>query len=293
MYKKKENILIVGCGNMGKAHINSFINKKKINLFIYDKNKSQIKEYENNKNITILNNLKLLKKYKFCTVSTNSFERFNVFKNLVDQKKIEIFLLEKFMFLKKSNYSYVKKNYDCSKIFNNVWGKFMYKKVLKYNIGAYRNAIVSINEGHLLTNFVHFMNFFSCYQNFIKVVNYNLYPIKIKSHDEFKGNLMIQFTRQSVFFCTKKIKNNFEILFYNKDNKNNFKIVVKNDLIFYFYINSRLVHTVKFPLASFFSYKIFQKNLLVPNFIEILDDNLNILKIFKQSNINKKLLLIR
>ena len=34
---------------MGKAHINSFINKKKINLFIYDKNKSQIKEYENNK----------------------------------------------------------------------------------------------------------------------------------------------------------------------------------------------------------------------------------------------------
>ena len=86
---------------MGKAHINSFINKKKINLFIYDKNKSQIKEYENNKNITILNNLKLLKKYKFCIVSTNSFERFNVFKNLVDQKKIEIFLLEKFMFLKK------------------------------------------------------------------------------------------------------------------------------------------------------------------------------------------------
>ena len=82
----------------------------------------------------------------------------------------------------------------------------MYKKVLKYNIGAYRNAIVSINEGHLLTNFVHFMNFFSCYQNFIKVVNYNLYPIKIKSHDEFKGNLMIQFTRQSVFFCTKKSK---------------------------------------------------------------------------------------
>ena len=70
----------------------------------------------------------------FCIISTNSKERFNVFKNLVLQKKVDIFLLEKIMFLKKSNYLYVKKKCDLKKIYNNVWGKFMYKQVSKYNL---------------------------------------------------------------------------------------------------------------------------------------------------------------
>lgn len=293
MYKKKVNILIIGCGRMGKSHIKSFIDKKNINLFLYDVDTDQLKEYEKFQNIKILKSIKLSFKVNFCIISTNSKERFNVFRNLFIQKKVDIFLLEKFMFLKKSNYLYVKKKCDLKNIYNNVWGKFMYKQVSKYNLMLFKEVKVFINKGHLLTNLIHFMNFFSCYQKFNKVSKFNLKPFKNNYYDEFKGNITLDYTNQKVNIKTKKISNIFEILFYSKDKKKVFKIIVKNDLKFYFYLNSKLLKITKFPLASFFSYKIFKKNSLVPNFREILDDNLKVIEIFNKFTPKKKLNLIR
>lgn len=293
MNKKKVNILIIGCGRMGKSHIKSFISKKNINLYLYDKNKAQLIEYERLKNITILKNIKLNFKVNFCIISTNSDERFSIFKNLVKQKKIDIFLLEKFMFLKKKDYIHTKKKYEIKNIFNNVWGKFMYEQVYKYNLISFNKVKVHINKGHLLTNLIHFMNFFSCYQKFIDVTKFNLKPILYNKHHEFIGSALFEYSKQFITFETKKIPNNFEILFYNDNKKKNFRIIVKNDLRFYFYRNSKLLRTLKFPLASFFSYKIFKKNSLVPSFGEILDDNLRIINIFEKCNSKKKLILIR
>ena len=109
MKNKKINILIIGCGKMGSSHISSFLDKPKVNLYLYDKFKSKLKKYKNYKNINILDNINLKIKFNFCIVSTNSKERFKIFKKLASQKKIEIFLLEKFMFLNKRHYTYVKK----------------------------------------------------------------------------------------------------------------------------------------------------------------------------------------
>ncbi len=101
MQKKKVNILIVGCGKMGSSHIKSFLDKSCCNLLLYDNDKTKLKNYESLKNIEILKNIKLKKRIKLCILSTPSKTRFNLFKKLYRQKKIEIFLLEKFMFLKK------------------------------------------------------------------------------------------------------------------------------------------------------------------------------------------------
>jgi pyrroline-5-carboxylate reductase len=61
--KKKKNILIVGCGKMGSAHIKSFLNKDNINLYLYDKSKIKLDSYKKIKNIQLLNNLRLKTKF--------------------------------------------------------------------------------------------------------------------------------------------------------------------------------------------------------------------------------------
>jgi hypothetical protein len=90
---------------------------------------------------------------------------------------------------------------------------------------------------------------------------------------------------------TKNISDDFEMNFIKK--KKIFKIILKKDSKIYLYLNSKLLKIIKFPLASFFSYKIFKCNTLVPNFTEILDDNLNVLKMVEIFSLKKKLVVIR
>lgn len=289
--KKKNNILIVGCGKMGSAHIKSFLNKDNINLYLYDKSKIKLNSFKKIKNIHLLSSLKLKANFHFCIISTNSKQRFSVFKKLMLQKKIEIFLLEKFMFLVKKHHINVKNYFDVKKIYNNVWGKYLYKEASIFNLKSYHRVRIFIEEGHLLTNLIHFMNFFSYYQKYLKIFNSNLKLIKFKKQDELKGNLILQYSKQKVIYQTKKINNIFEMHFNTNNQKKSLKIILKKNLNLFFYENSKLLKIAKFPLASFFSYKIFKKNSLVPSFNEILDDNLNIIDLIK--TLSKKKIIIR
>lgn len=184
----KKNILIVGCGKMGLSHIKSFINKDDISLYLYDKSKIKLENYKKIKNIQILQNLKLKTRFHFCIISTNCKQRFSLYKKLALQKKIKIFLLEKFMFLFKRNYIFVNNHFDVKKIYNNVWGKYLYKEVFKFNIKSYHRVKIFIEEGHLLSNLIHFMNFFSCYQKYSSILKSDLKLIKYKNQDELEGN---------------------------------------------------------------------------------------------------------
>ena len=132
-----------------------------------------------------------------------------------------------------------------------------------------------------MTNLIHFINFFSYYQKYIKVNKFNLNPTKFKKVDEFYGNLNIQYDKQKIIFETRNIKNLFEMYFNKTNKKGVFRIILKKDYKLCFYLNLKLVKVIKFPLASSFSYKIFKRNSHVPNFSEILDDNLNILNMAK------------
>lgn len=293
MQKKKVNILIVGCGKMGSSHIKSFLDKSCCNLLLYDNDKTKLKNYESLKNIEILKNIKLKKRIKLCILSTPSKTRFNLFKKLYRQKKIEIFLLEKFMFLKKKNYDYVKQNYKINKIFNNVWGKYLFKLSQNYNLKFYDKVEIKIQKGHMLTNLIHFMNFFSYYQKFIKLNKFELQPFNKAQYDEYSGKIYLEYSLQKVKIQTSKIKNIFEISFSKSRNKKKFKIILKKNLKLYFFLNKNVSNVLEFPLASFFSYKFFIKNNLVPNFREILNDNLNVISITKGFNNKKKIINIR
>lgn len=293
MQKKKVNILIVGCGKMGSSHIKSFLDKSCCNLLLYDNDKTKLKNYESLKNIEILKNIKLKKRIKLCILSTPSKTRFNLFKKLYRQKKIEIFLLEKFMFLKKKNYDYVKQNYKINKIFNNVWGKYLFKLSQNYNLKFYDKVEIKIQKGHMLTNLIHFMNFFSYYQKFIKLNKFELQPFNKAQYDEYSGKIYLEYSLQKVKIQTSKIKNIFEISFSKSRNKKKFKIILKKNLKLYFFLNNNVSNVLEFPLASFFSYKFFIKNNLVPNFREILNDNLNVISITKGFNNKKKIINIR
>lgn len=293
MQKKKVNILIVGCGKMGSSHIKSFLDKSCCNLLLYDNDNTKLKNYESLKNIEILKNIKLKKRIKLCILSTPSKTRFNLFKKLYRQKKIEIFLLEKFMFLKKKNYDYVKQNYKINKIFNNVWGKYLFKLSQNYNLKFYDKVEIKIQKGHMLTNLIHFMNFFSYYQKFIKLNKFELQPFNKAQYDEYSGKIYLEYSLQKVKIQTSKIKNIFEISFSKSRNKKKFKIILKKNLKLYFFLNNNVSNVLEFPLASFFSYKFFIKNNLVPNFREILNDNLNVISITKGFNNKKKIINIR
>ena len=132
---------------------------------------------------------------------------------------------------------------------------------------------------------------FSHYQKFEQVNKFKLKLISHKGYDEYIGKLLLKYSKQNISFETKKIKNNFEMLFHNNRENDKFRIIVKNDFNFYFYYNSNLITVTKFPLASFFSHKIYKRNSLVPSFSEILKDNLNLINIFEK--FTKKKILIR
>ena len=127
----KKNILIIGCGKMGLSHLKSFVNKPNLNIYIFDKNKTNF-DFISNNNIYVLKNLRSLPKINFCIISTDSKPRFKILKQILEQKKIKIFLIEKFIFQKVSQYEFLSKNYYTKNIYVNVWGKFIYFKIKKW-----------------------------------------------------------------------------------------------------------------------------------------------------------------
>ena len=108
----KNDILIIGFGNIGQRHFQSFYNlNKKFNIFIIDKKikktSALIKNqyYKNRKvKVKVFDNLGKLKKKKFflSIVATNSDVRFFIFKKLVNQFRSKHIILEKVLF-KNSN----------------------------------------------------------------------------------------------------------------------------------------------------------------------------------------------
>ena len=106
-------VLIIGLGNIGKSHLKSFfLSKYKYEIYLYDKNKIDLKFFtykKNNINIKILE--KFPKSYNFdlVIVSTNSLERFLIIKKILNGNKVKFFIIEKFLFTKINQYKYIQK----------------------------------------------------------------------------------------------------------------------------------------------------------------------------------------
>ena len=122
------SVLIIGLGNIGKAHLYSIINKKNIkNIDIVEK-KDVSFLFISKKVKNILFKDSLNKRYDLIIVATSSYERFAIINKLVQKKNYKYILCEKFIFTKKEHY---KKSFINKNIYINSWGKTLFNLTKK------------------------------------------------------------------------------------------------------------------------------------------------------------------
>ena len=161
------NIIIIGLGSMGHAHLKALIDVniiKEIHIYDIDKNKLINLKKKYKKKIKILYSLKEKNNYQLAIISTNSLDRLKVLRDLINFSKVKNILLEKFPFAKLSDlrlfenkiYLKSKNNIDV-----NTWGKYIANRLkLKHKP---TNIIVKTNSKNFLSNFIHFADIFLFY----------------------------------------------------------------------------------------------------------------------------------
>ena len=156
------NILIVGLGNMGLAHLKSFLVKKKFyNLFLLDSDRRIIKKLQNSfstdKKILIYKNYPKGFKFHLAIISTKSKDRLKAITKIIKYNEINYLLLEKFLFNKISDYKKFEKlnKYKANKTFVNIWSKQFLKLIKLKKSQKVFFIKVELPEYKLLTNLIH------------------------------------------------------------------------------------------------------------------------------------------
>ena len=99
------NIVIIGLGNMGLAHLSSFAKEQKRKKFyLVEKNinlHNKIITFLKKKNFSNINFLKEIPKnlnINFCIIATKSDQRLEIIKKLTNHNTVKKLFLEKFLF---------------------------------------------------------------------------------------------------------------------------------------------------------------------------------------------------
>ncbi len=245
----KNNILIIGFGNIGQRHFQSFYNlNKKFNIFIIDKKikktLSLIKsQYNNNKkiNVKVFDNLNKLKKKSFflSIIATNSDVRYFIFKKLINQCKSKHIILEKVLFKNLNEFN------RCIKFIENyskkIWVNLPRRE---YQIMQYINSRLDIKKKiciefsgfrwGIASNMIHFLDLFKWMAKANKITFQNkledkVYKAKRKGFYEIRGKVL--FKDQS--------NNKLKIIDDNNFKKNKFEIRNKNNV---YLINDNILH---------------------------------------------------
>ena len=131
--KKYLEIIIIGCGSMGEAHLKSVLTIKKGTRVTILEKKNRLKylkkKYKYNQ-IAFINKLPTNLKFDYAIIATNSNERYEIVKNFLRKNSVKYLLLEKFVFLQKDHYSKAKLYFKKKsiKVFVNVWAN-LFKKI--------------------------------------------------------------------------------------------------------------------------------------------------------------------
>lgn len=254
----KSNILIVGLGNIGKRHLESFINLNR-NLVIYcvDIKFSEKKIKINNKDILYTNSLKDFKRvFDVCVISTNSEERFSILKKVVKKNLCKKIILEKVTFSNLAQYKEAQKlSNSKTKIYINCPRRsWLSYRNLKKNIRNENLKLIEI-QGYnwgILSNMIHFLDLFSYLSNVKKIEL--IYDDCNKIFSSSKRNGYYEVFGSFIFknsFMTLLIVNDNK--FFNKNsvirietNKNIYEINEKLEEIKKKNINSRSIKISKF-----------------------------------------------
>ena len=285
------NILIIGLGNIGFAHLKSFfLSKQKYTIDLYDKKKIKFDNFSriiaNKKNIKILKKLPKNKDYKLVIIATSSLERFNLLKKIIKENKVRHLILEKMIFAKYRHYkksiSFTKNHQN--KIFVNVWGSLIIY-LLKIKIKDKRLPIkfhAIIKEGRLMTNLIHYIDMF-CYIT-KKNLNFDINIEKIflskrKPYKEASGKLFGYNKFGSILIESNPNIQTDKILIEVGDDIH--KIFINKNKSAIYYKNSKFLKKIPFPFAYSYTFKIFE-NFMKKNHKEIINNFSFIHKISEQ-----------
>lgn len=259
-----KKILIVGLGPMGLAHLKSFENKtSKYQIYISDLNISKI----------VIKNFKLFRKFKnlirsknlpknlsldLVIVSTNSKERYEVIREILDHNRVKNILLEKFIFPSIKNFilfeKLVKKR-KIENIFVNTWGDFVIRKLKIKNLLKNKDNLkltINFKKGDMLTNLIHYFDMIYCIikENKFYLVNKDIDIIRSKriGYCEIDGNLTIKIGK-NIIFLNSKSKKKFTTM---KIEGNNLDYFIEIDNLGYcnLYKKKKIIKKTPFPFAS-------------------------------------------
>jgi hypothetical protein len=298
----EKKILLVGIGAMGTSHLKSFNNKKKYKIYVYDKYlkkshiKKKIKNLELNINYKICENFPKKKIFFAAIFANHSIDRFKTVKSFIQHNKIRLLVLEKFVFLKKIQFDRIKKIFNIKNIIVNTWGGIILK-LTKLNFLKFNNfkIVITVPEGALLTNLIHYYYFFSLLTKNKIEIQKNIYQIiksKRKNFHELTGSIFLKSLNKSMQIKTSKnLKNIHKCKIYYRNKKITLSIGSKG-------IYKKSIRLSSFPTASLITHKNIlhynnknkNKILLMPTLDKLIDVSINILNQF--SLINKKKILI-
>ena len=236
------NILIIGFGNIGKAHLAGILKlKKKIKVYVLDKKiiNNKFSDSRVNKIHQIPFNLDL----DLVIVSTDVKVRLAIIKKIIKNKNnIKYLLLEKYLFKNIDEFVEFEKKY-LNKIQNdclvNCWGDILLKSMNVKNKKKVNKITVKIGSSSYLTSLIHFLQIL---ENFRKInknskVKLNIRKIinsKRRGYKELEGKIEINKNNFSFIYETAKQNVAFELSLYFKKNiftenlLKNFKIKILN-----------------------------------------------------------------
>lgn len=239
----KNNILIIGFGNIGQRHFQSFYNlNKNFNIFIIEKKFKKTlkiikKNYNYNKkiNVNVNNDLKKLKiKSFFLTIiATNANVRYLILKNLLSECKSRHIILEKVVF---KNYVEFKKSLQFTEnLSQKIWVNLPRRehKIMQYiksRLSLKKKIEIEFKgfKWGMASNMIHFLDLFKWLTkpsgiNFNKNLDNRIYKSKRHGFYEIRGEILFKDKKNNILkiIDNKKFpKNKFEI----RNNKNTFII---------------------------------------------------------------------
>ena len=292
------NILIIGFGNIGKAHLSGVLKfKKKLKVFVLDKKK--IKDKINDNRVKKLNEIPSNLNLDLVIISTDVFNRLEIIKKIIkNENKIKYLLLEKYLFKNKSEFKEFEKNYlkkiqkEC---LVNCWGNILLNLIKIKDKKNVKRITVNIDKSSYLTSLIHFLQI---YKSFKKINTNSKYKLNInkiinskrRNYKELEGKLEIFKKDFSFIYQSSKQSTAFSINFYftkfvlSANLLNNFKVEI---------IDKRKKKLINFPLTSHTSANLikaifYRKKIDLPRYRDISQINKFIIMILKNKLSSRK-----
>ena len=298
---KYMNLAIIGCGEIGRRHLQSVLNLDiYVNIILVDRSNECLEKCRNIIKISsskiffsFYSNIEqIIQKIDFAIIATNSDTRFEAINSLYNQSKPKYIILEKFLFNKLEQYSAAKNLFkiNSTKVWVNQWVNTEFVEFMKiFRKYEINNIEIKGKNWNLCSNSVHYIDWFHLVskRKKIKVIE-NKFKKPITKNKrvgfyDIGGTLKIYLANNSkIIFSSKKKINKNHIFIGNKHF--NWKIYEKNLEALR---SDGLKIKIKIPLTSTIMKKIinniFTKGICgLPKLEEVVDNHNILIKNLKQ-----------